>query len=143
MNWTGGKLQRLKAGRNNSVVHRQKEHFARVRAHLQNGTSPGSSAPPFRPSYLGDDDLNLGGELPRFSSGSVRHVGHGRRGRNREESHAPDVERGQGPKIHHAAEAKSSRRAHCYESASPARSGKPPPSPIGADHALLIIDTCM
>jgi hypothetical protein len=35
MNWTGGTLQRLKAGRQNGVLQKQKEHFAKVRARLQ------------------------------------------------------------------------------------------------------------
>jgi len=79
MNWTGGSLQRTKKA-NTGVLQQQKAYFAKARTHLQNATN--SPVPPFRPSYLRDnEESGLMGELPSFSSGSVRHTGYSARGR--------------------------------------------------------------
>ncbi|KAF2757630.1 hypothetical protein EJ05DRAFT_486663 [Pseudovirgaria hyperparasitica] len=48
MNWTGGRLQRHSKNSTNTVVSRQKQHFARVRAQLQSTASP---TVPFIPSF--------------------------------------------------------------------------------------------
>jgi hypothetical protein len=128
MNWTGGTLQRSRAGRQNGVVQKQKEHFAKVRTRLQN--SANSLAQSFRPSYLEDEDHNLGGRLPRFGFGAARHVGHTRRlhgRRDRKESHtASNIRYRQGLDTHQVAEPLSSRTKSRYESASPTGSGKSP-----------------
>jgi hypothetical protein len=147
MNWTGGTLQRLKAGRQNGVLQKQKEYFAKVRARLQ--SAPNSPAPPFFPSYVKDDDLSLGGRLSTFGSGTVRHVGHNNRRlqdrRDREESHAAsNIRYRQGTDTHHAVEGTSSRRKSHYGSASPTGSGKPPTySPISPDLSSLLTDASM
>lgn len=81
MNWTGGKLQRHSKNVGNGVANRQKQHFAKVRTQLQNGTTslacPGTI--PFRPSFIQDDHVNLGGNLPQFGVGSSRHARHSKR----------------------------------------------------------------
>jgi len=147
MNWTGGTLQRLKAGRQNGVLQKQKEHFAKMRARLQN--APNSSAPPFFPSYIKYNDLNQGGRLSSFSSGTVRHVGHSKRlqqdRRDREESYtASNIRYIQGTDTHHAVEGTSSRRKSRYGSASPTNSGKPLTySPISPDISSLLTDASM
>lgn len=77
MNWTGGSLQRHSKKATKSIVNRQRQHFAKVRTTLQNGSNTVSV--PFRPSYLRAKDASLGGRLPSFGSGSVRHAGHSKR----------------------------------------------------------------
>ena len=134
MNWTGGTLQRLKAGRQNGVLQKQKEHFAKVRAQPQSVQN--LPAPPFRPSYLEDCDLNLDSLLPSLGSGTIRHAGHNRRRLqdrcDRKESHtASTIRYRQGTDTRHVVEGTSSRRKSRYESALPTGSGKPPTlSPI-------------
>jgi hypothetical protein len=74
MNWTGGKLQRhSKVGRN-EVLQRQKQHFAKVRQQLQNGTS--SSVVPFPPNWLAHDQASLAEGVIPLGQGSQRPVGH-------------------------------------------------------------------
>lgn len=73
MNWTGGRLQRH-SKQGSSALNRQKQHFAKVRTALQNGSL--QHYPPFKPSFLRDDDGVLGGHLPPFGDRSTRHVGH-------------------------------------------------------------------
>ncbi|KAF2278829.1 uncharacterized protein EI97DRAFT_440343 [Westerdykella ornata] len=77
MNWTGGSLQRHSKNAQRSVVKRQKEHFAKARTTLQNGSNV--PAVPFCPSYLRPETMSIGGQLPPFGMGSVRHVGHSKR----------------------------------------------------------------
>jgi hypothetical protein len=77
MNWTGGSLQRHSKNAHNSVVNRQKEHFARIRIGLQNGAN--AATVPFRPSYLEEDNDTLCSQLSPFGRRSVRHVGHSKR----------------------------------------------------------------
>jgi hypothetical protein len=79
MNWTGGRLQRHQKNAGGGVASRQKQHFAKVRSQLQNGSRPGHV--PFRPSFLQEDYLTLGGILPPFSERSSRHVGHSKKHR--------------------------------------------------------------
>lgn len=57
MNWTGGRLQRH--SNNNTVTHRQKQHFSRIRTRLAAATSS-----PFQPRHLQPDEADwehLGG----------------------------------------------------------------------------------
>jgi hypothetical protein len=82
MNWTGGSLQRHSRNANNSLVSRQKQHFAKVRTALQNGGK--SPATPFRPDYLHNEDISLGEPLPIFDLGSVQHTGHSNRSRGQQ-----------------------------------------------------------
>src|SRR4051794_39846980 len=77
MNWTGGSLQRHSRKAAKGIVNRQRQHFAKVRATLQNGSNTVSA--PFCPSYLRAKDASLGGWLPSFGSGSIRHAGHSKR----------------------------------------------------------------
>lgn len=85
MNWTGGSLQRHSKNARKSVMQRQKQHFAKVRTALQNG--PEMPSAPFRPSFLVDQDLNLGGRLPLFGASSIRHTGHMKRPQRRYGEH--------------------------------------------------------
>ncbi|KAF2005750.1 hypothetical protein P154DRAFT_571050 [Amniculicola lignicola CBS 123094] len=87
MNWTGGTLQRHSRNANKGAAHKQKQHFARIRTQLQNGAI--AAIPPFRPSYLQDEGFILGGRLPSFGAGSVRHVGHSKRLKPRKQCHSP------------------------------------------------------
>ncbi|KAF2686768.1 hypothetical protein K458DRAFT_402328 [Lentithecium fluviatile CBS 122367] len=73
MNWTGGRLQRFKQA-NNGIVQKQKAHFTRARTLLENNSS--SLTSPFHPSFFRDDESELSGWLPPFSSRTVRHTGH-------------------------------------------------------------------
>jgi hypothetical protein len=73
MNWTGGSLQRTKQA-NKGVLQQQKAYFARAQTQLQNTTN--SSAAPFRPSYLQDNENSGLWTMTPFGSGSVRHTGH-------------------------------------------------------------------
>ncbi|KAF2746316.1 hypothetical protein M011DRAFT_459453 [Sporormia fimetaria CBS 119925] len=84
MNWTGGSLQRHSKNAHKGTVNRQKEHFAKIRTALQNGHS--TTAVPFCPSYLQNDDTNFGGRLPPLVHRSVRHTGHPKHPRNRHSS---------------------------------------------------------
>jgi hypothetical protein len=80
MNWTGGKLQRSKRA-NKGIAQIQKAHFARARTQLQK--NPHSPPSPFRPNFSRDNADSLGGQVPLFSSRSVRHTGHSRTLRER------------------------------------------------------------
>jgi hypothetical protein len=129
MNWTGGTLQRLKAGRQNGVLQKQKEYFAKVRVQLQ--SAPNLLASPFRPSYLQGGDFNLGDRLPSLGFGTVRYAGIKRRQlqarRDIKESHtASNIQYRQGVETYPAAGGISSRRKGRYESALPTNSSKPP-----------------
>lgn len=84
MNWTGGSLQRHSKNAHKGVVSRQKQHFAKIRTALQNGS--GAAAVPFRPSYLVEDNETLCSQLTPFGRGSVRHTGHSKRLSERRES---------------------------------------------------------
>ncbi|KAF1835189.1 hypothetical protein BDW02DRAFT_597577 [Decorospora gaudefroyi] len=91
MNWTGGSLQRTKKA-NTGVLQQQRAYFAKARTHLQNTTN--SPGPPFRPSYLRDNE-DFGAMRASFGSGSVRHVGHPakRSGARRRRKPSPDNRR--------------------------------------------------
>ena len=77
MNWTGGRLQRHSRNTGNRVINRQKQHFAKVRTQLQNGTAQHTI--PFRPSFLQEVDVSLGRKLPPFCDRSSGRVGYSRR----------------------------------------------------------------
>jgi len=78
MNWTGGSLQRSKKA-NKGTLQKQRAHFARARARLQDGPDrhrASNSLSPLHPGFFRDVDT----EGPRstlrsFSSRSVRHAG--------------------------------------------------------------------
>ena len=57
MNWTGGRLQRHSRTSINAVTAKQKQHFAKARARLQNGDL--SRSTPFQPSFLQEDKSAL------------------------------------------------------------------------------------
>lgn len=75
MNWTGGRLQRHSRN-TNAVTAKQKQHFARVRARLQNGER--AQTVPFQPNFLPREDSILSAGLTPFGRGSHRHAGHAR-----------------------------------------------------------------
>ncbi|KAF2740189.1 hypothetical protein EJ04DRAFT_234693 [Polyplosphaeria fusca] len=77
MNWTGGSLQRHSRATNGGVVRRQKQHFAKVRTQLQNGSHESSIS--FRPSFSQGDNFSIGSHMPVFGLGSRRHTGHSKR----------------------------------------------------------------
>jgi hypothetical protein len=60
MNWVGGRLQRHSKASKNEVLQRQKQHFARLRQQLQNGTRLSSDL--FRPEWSTSisEDIGLG-----------------------------------------------------------------------------------
>ncbi|KAK3080728.1 hypothetical protein LTS18_013720, partial [Coniosporium uncinatum] len=84
MNWTGGRLQRHSKKSTNSIIDRQKQHFAKVRTRLHNGSSP-FVAPPFRPSFLSNSKGVLDGRIAPFGRDSQRPLGHSSRQRKLEE----------------------------------------------------------
>ncbi|KAF2196393.1 hypothetical protein GQ43DRAFT_436050 [Delitschia confertaspora ATCC 74209] len=68
MNWTGGRLQRVSKNANKGDPHRQKQHFAKIRTQLQNGTP--AHTVPFRPDFLQEGRLMQDGEFEKFASRS-------------------------------------------------------------------------
>lgn len=73
MNWTGGRLQRSRAA-NKGVIQRQKAHFARAKAQLQDSASTDTS--PHRPSFFRDERVSQHHKLPKLSSPhNSRHAG--------------------------------------------------------------------
>jgi hypothetical protein len=115
MNWTGGSLHRHSKNAHKSVVNRQKEHFAKIRTALQNGSL--TSTVPFRPNYLADDSDKVLSQLTPFGTGSVRHTGHPKRlrkGSGSESLHAreEDPTSGKDTTQHPTEMAVSSRTRH-------------------------------
>ena len=55
MNWTGGKLRQHSRKDQSSTLHRQKQHFARVRQQLQ---EPRQTRSPFKPSFFDSDEMS-------------------------------------------------------------------------------------
>lgn len=125
MNWTGGTLQRVKVGRQNRNVQKQKERFAKARTQIQNG--PSSLTSPFR---LENENRNSGRWLPSLGSGPVQHVGHSKRLHDRDDKintqTSSNVLYRQGTDTHQANKPTLTRRRSSYRSASPTDSGKPP-----------------
>jgi len=138
MNWTGGKLQRLKAGRHNNIIRKQKEHFAKLRTRLQSNI--GFSVD------LWTDDTSISSRLPPFGPKNERVVGCTKRPkerRGREESHPLlRLRYRQGAGLHHGAGGSPQGTYHCE--ASPFGSGKPPTlSPISLVLSRSLTDTPM
>lgn len=77
MNWTGGRLQRHSRNAGSGAINRQKQHFAKVRTQLQNGSAQHTT--PFRPSFLQEVDVSLGRKLPPFRDRSSGRVGYSKR----------------------------------------------------------------
>ncbi|KAK5140483.1 hypothetical protein LTR04_002976 [Oleoguttula sp. CCFEE 6159] len=73
MNWTGGRLQRHSRGGGNTLINRQKAHFARVRTTLQNGTSDQLS---LVPSFLNEADNGAAASTTLFSDSLRRPARH-------------------------------------------------------------------
>ncbi|KAK3686916.1 hypothetical protein LTR37_019358 [Vermiconidia calcicola] len=92
MDWTGGTRRRFAAGKNNSTLQKQKQHFAKARAVLQ--TTPGSLHG-FRPSFLrptpSPTNSVSGQQLPHVDLTSRQHKlvssGLGQRERQPERQH--------------------------------------------------------
>ncbi|KAF1962125.1 hypothetical protein CC80DRAFT_154703 [Byssothecium circinans] len=73
MNWTGGSLQRWK-NTPKGIAQKQKAHFARVRAQMQNGHR---SSSPVRPNFFQKGEDRLGSQLPPpLSPRAFGHTGH-------------------------------------------------------------------
>ncbi|KAF2865144.1 hypothetical protein BDV95DRAFT_612934 [Massariosphaeria phaeospora] len=112
MNWTGGRLQRSRNA-NKGIQSRQKQYFARRRTELQSGSDlPGL---PFRPNYLDQDEkFELGGRLPAYGTGSIRHAGHSKRLHR----HGSSGESPEQPSLRHSqrveAEQAATPRRKCY-----------------------------
>lgn len=114
MNWTGGSLHRHSKNAHNSIVNRQKQHFAKIRTALQNGSH--AAAVPFRPSYLAEDNGALCDQWTPFGRGSVRHTGHSKRLQKERESEGSRIWEGESrsPRddVQHLTEVTASRRRH-------------------------------
>lgn len=79
MNWTGGQLQRHSRNAVRGTHQKQRQHFAKVRTQLQNGTN--SAGARFCPSFFYSIDTQSGDHHPFFSDdGALRpasqEVGH-------------------------------------------------------------------
>jgi hypothetical protein len=79
MNWTGGRLPTARQSRTSrkAILNKQKQHFAKVRTQLQNGSSPRTM--PFRPNFLIGDSSAFGGAIipfHRHSGGNTRRSKH-------------------------------------------------------------------
>ncbi|KAF1983951.1 hypothetical protein K402DRAFT_152598 [Aulographum hederae CBS 113979] len=94
MNWTGGKLQLHSRKSDKSVIDRQRQHFAKARTKLRNGSSP--SVPLFKPSFLRDNCGTLNRSVATSCGASQRETGHSKDRQSRLEEFeniAPVVDR--------------------------------------------------
>lgn len=106
MNWTGGQLQRNSKNAVKGTLQKQKQHFARVRTQLQNGTKSGSV--PFCPSFLYETEGEIGNCLQSF--GSFRHKTHGEGYRAAERTEKEDVQRGKRMRSRHESVTESTQK---------------------------------
>ncbi|KAH7132252.1 hypothetical protein B0J11DRAFT_577180 [Dendryphion nanum] len=106
MDWTGGQLQRNSKNAVKGTLQKQKQHFARVRTQLQNGTKSGSV--PFCPSFLYETEGEIGNCLQSF--GSFRHKTHGEGYRAAERTEKEDVQRGKRMQSRHESVTESTQK---------------------------------